>query len=161
AIHHGVALAKVAGRATMRLANAAVLPFQFNDFFKTAKGYLTEVIALADNMRETTEVENDMVAEKRYIYAADPTEKYIPPTGKDPVPYFDFSSLQNAMARLEKACETFGELQQANPKPNTNIDRLNALLFQAEQKLLNPEGLPRVRGTGTRSMRQGSTLAMA
>lgn len=140
---YGVALAKVAGRTTMRLANAEVLPFQFGDFMKTAKGYLTEVIALADNMREATEVENDMVTEKRYVYAADPTEKYIPPTSKDPVPFFDFSSLQNAMGRLEKACETFSELQQANPKPNTNLEQLNALLFQAEQKLLNPSGLPR------------------
>ena len=31
----------------------------------------------------------------------------------------------------------------ANPKPNTNLNKLNELLYQAEQKLLSPNGLPR------------------
>jgi N-acetylated-alpha-linked acidic dipeptidase len=44
---------------------------------------------------------------------------------------------------LERSASTFSDLYAANPKPNTNLNRLNELLFQAEQKLLSPNGLPR------------------
>ena len=123
--------------------NSDVLPFDFKAFHKTVNGYLTEVTTLVDNVRETTEIENQMVRERRYIQAADPTEKYIPPTAKDAVPYLNFSSLQNAMTTLEKNSSTFADLYASNPKPSTNLNRLNQLLYQAEQKLLSPGGLPR------------------
>ncbi len=140
---YGIALAKTTGRTTLRLAQADVLPFDFKGFQKTLSGYLAEVTILIDNLRETTEVENQLVKEKRYFLAADPTQKYIPPTAKDPVPYINFASLQNAISALEKSALTFSDLYAANPKPNTNLNKLNQLLFQAEQKLLSPKGLPR------------------
>ena len=142
-LDYGIALAKTAGRTTLRLVNSDVLPFDFKAFHKTVNGYLTEVTTLVDNVRETTEIENQMVRERRYIQAADPTEKYIPPTAKDAVPYLNFSSLQNAMTTLEKNSSTFTDLYASNPKPSTNLNRLNQLLYQAEQKLLSPGGLPR------------------
>lgn len=140
---YGVALAKTAGRMTMRLANADVLPFEFKTFHKTVSTYMTEVIALLDNTRETTDVENQMVAEKRYALAADPTQKYVPPVKKEPVPFLNFSSLQNAISALEKASTKFADLYAANPKPNTNLNSLNKMLYQAEQKLLVTDGLPK------------------
>jgi len=139
---YGVALAKTAGRVTMRLATADVLPFDFKGFHKTVNGYMTEVMSLLDNARETTEVENQMVAEKRYVYANDPTQKYIAPQKKDAVPFLNFSSLQNALSGLEKAANQYAELSAANPKPGTNAANLNKLLRQAEQKLLITAGLP-------------------
>lgn len=139
---YGVALAKTAGRITMRLANAEVLPFDFKPFHKTVNNYMTEVISLLDNSRETTEVENQMIDEKRYVLAADPTQKYISPVKKDAVPFLNFSSLQNAMTALEKAAIQYSELQAANPSPNTNTANLNKLIYQAEQKLLIDSGLP-------------------
>lgn len=139
---YGVALAKTAGRITMRLANADVLPFDFKSFHKTVNTYLTEVMTLLDNIRETTEVENQMITEKRYTLAADPTQKYIAPEKKDEVPFLNFSSLQNAVSALEKAAAQYSELAAANLKPNTHLSELNKLLYQAEQKLLLGEGLP-------------------
>ncbi len=139
---YGVALAKTAGRITMRLANADVLPFDFKAFHKTVNGYMTEVMTLLDNTRETTEVENQMVAEKRYTQAVDPNDKYIVPSTKDAVPFLNFSSLQNAVSSLEKAATQYADLAAANPAPNTNIVNLNKLLYQAEQKLLIDGGLP-------------------
>jgi N-acetylated-alpha-linked acidic dipeptidase len=139
---YGVALAKTAGRVTMRLANADVLPFDFKGFHKTVNGYMTDVMTLLDNTRETTEVENQLITEKRYTLAADPTEKYIPPVKKDAVPFLNFASLQNAVTGLEKAATQYADLQSANPAPNTNGANLNKLLYQAEQKLLIDSGLP-------------------
>ena len=140
---YGAALAKTTGRITLRLANADVLPFDFKGFHRTVAGYMSEVLALTDNLRESTELGNQLVKENRYVQAADPTEKYIPPVSKDPVPYLNFSSLQNAIATLDKSATQFAELYNLNPKPNTNLEKLNQLLRQAEQKLLSANGLPR------------------
>ena len=142
-LEYGMALSRTAGRTTLRLVNADVLPFDFKAFQKTVSGYMTEVIALIDNLRETTDVENQMVKEKRYSLAADPTEKYVPPSAKDPVPFLNFSSLQNALSSLEKSATSFADLYTANPRPGANINQLNQLLYQAEEKLLSPNGLPR------------------
>lgn len=139
---YGVALAKTAGRITMRLANADVLPFDFKGFYKTVNGYMNEVMTLLETSRESTAVENQMVAENRYVLAADPKEKYIAPSKKDEVPFLNFSSLQNAVSSLEKASAQYADLAAANPSPNTNLVNLNKLLYQAEQKLLISAGLP-------------------
>jgi len=139
---YGVALAKTAGRAALRLANADVLPFDFKTFHRTVSGYQSEVITLLDNLRETTEVENQLVREKRYVLAADPTKKSIPPVQKDLVPFVNFSSLQNAISRLEKSASLYAEQLLANPN-TSKAQEVNQLVFRAEQKLLSPTGLPR------------------
>src|SRR5438046_10483162 len=46
---YGVVLSKTAGRVTMRLADADVLPFDFNTLYKTISDYVTEVKTLLDN----------------------------------------------------------------------------------------------------------------
>ncbi|MBI1767449.1 MAG: M28 family peptidase [Bacteroidetes bacterium] len=137
---YGLTLAKTTGRATLRLADAEVLPFDFKAFQKTVATYLTEVTALIDNMRETTEVENQMVKENRYVLASDPTQKRVAPTAKEEIPFINFSSLQNAVTKLEKSTTAFAELFSAGP--NTNLEQLNNLLYQSERKLLG-DGLPR------------------
>lgn len=140
---YGIALAKTAGRITLRLASVDVLPFDFKSFHRTVNGYLAEVMTLLDNMREATDVENQMIKEKRYEYANDPTKTYFPPVAKDPVPFLNFSELQNAMASLEKTANQFSDLQAANAKPKTSIAQLNKTIYQIEQKLLSEKGLPR------------------
>ena len=45
---YGVTLSKVAGRTSLRLANAEVLPFEFAHFTKIVSGYVDEVTKLAD-----------------------------------------------------------------------------------------------------------------
>ena len=136
-------MAKTAGRTTLRMANAEVLPFEYTSFQSTVGGYVSELTALIDNMREATDVENQMIEEKRYVLAKDPGEKYIPPVKKEAVPYLNFSSLQNAIASLEIACTEFAKLQSANPMPDTNLNSLNKILRQTEQKLIISNGLPR------------------
>jgi N-acetylated-alpha-linked acidic dipeptidase len=139
---YGVALAKTTGRATLRLTDAEVLPFDFKAFQKTVATYLTEVTALIDNLREGTEVENQMLKENRYVLASDPTKKFVAPSPKEEVPFINFSNLQNAVIKLEKSTTTFSELYAANPNPNANVVQLNNLLYQSERKLLG-DGLPR------------------
>lgn len=139
---YGIALAKTVGRATLRLANAPVLPFNFKDFHKTVASYLTEVTALLETVRETTEVENTMIIEKRYVHASDPTLKLNPPKAKDAVPYLNFSPLQNAVSNLEKAANLLTEKLTTTTGGN-NLNAVNEIMYRAEQQLLSGTGLPR------------------
>lgn len=140
---YGIALAKTAGRATLRLTNADRLPFDFQAFHRTVNNYLTEIISLLENMREETEVENQMITEKRFLYGSDPVEKYVSPKAKEPVPYLNWSSLQNAMSKLEILSGQLTKLYDSIPNTETPLDKLNKILFQSEQKLLSEKGLPR------------------
>lgn len=140
---YGVALAKVAGRTTLRMADAELLPFDFTSLSKTLGTYVTEVTALADQMRETTTVENQLIKEKRYFYAADPTEKEAAPAIKDEVPFLSFASLQNAMTDLDKATKHLNDVMTSGKLTDAQKSAINIKLYQAEQKLLTEKGLPR------------------
>jgi N-acetylated-alpha-linked acidic dipeptidase len=140
---YGVALAQAAGRSTLRMANAEVLPFDYRSLQKTIATYVTEVITLLDQTRETTAIENQLIKENRYSQAADPLEKMLPPLVKDEVPFLNFSSLQNALSELEKSSQA---LSDAAAKPDLSAaqkNELNKRLYQAEQQLLLSDGLPR------------------
>lgn len=139
---YGVALAKAAGRITMRLANADVLPFEHKSFHKKVNGYVSEVITLLETTREATQLENQLIDEGRYTHAMDPTIKFVPPVKKDPVPYLNFSSLQNALSRLEQSATQFSDALVKNPAP-ANVSVINKALYQSEQKLMIDGGLPR------------------
>ena len=140
---YGVALAKVAGRTTLRMADAELLPFDFTSLSKTIGTYVTEVAALADQMRETTAVENQLIKEKRYTYALDPKEKESPPAAKDEVPFLSFAALQNAMTDLDKATKHLNDVMTSGKLTDAQKNALNKKLYQAEQKLLTEKGLPR------------------
>ena len=140
---YGVALAKVAGRTTLRMADAELLPFDFTSLYKTINGYVAEVSALADQMRETTAVENQLIKEKRYFYAADPKENEAAPPIKDEVPFLNFASLQNSMTDLEKATKHLSDVLSSGKLTAAQKNEINIKLYQAEQKLLTEKGLPR------------------
>jgi N-acetylated-alpha-linked acidic dipeptidase len=140
---YGVALAKVAGRTTLRMADAELLPFDFTALYKTINGYVGEVAALADQMRETTAVENQLIKEKRYMYAADPKQKESPPPVKDEVPFLNFAGLQNSMTELEKATKHLSDFLSSGKLTPAQKNEINKKLYQAEQKLLTEKGLPR------------------
>ncbi len=140
---YGVALAKVAGRTTLRMADAELLPFDFTSLSKTINGYITEVSALADQMRETTTVENQLIKEKRYANALDPKEKLLPPTVKDEVPFLNFAALQNAMTDLDKASKHLSETINSGKLTAAQKNAINKKLYRAEQQMLTEKGLPR------------------
>jgi N-acetylated-alpha-linked acidic dipeptidase len=139
---YGVTLAKTAGRTALRLADAEALPFDFKSLYKTINGYATELIAFADQLRETTSVENQLIKEKNYTYAGNPTEKLLPPAVKDEVPFLNFSSLQNALTELEKTTSQLSDALAKGKFSNAKQDEINQSLYKAEQKLLS-NGLPR------------------
>lgn len=140
---YGVALAQVAGRAALRLADADILPFDFRYLYRTINGYLGELTGLADQLRESTALENKLIKDRTYQLAADPTKQFTAPGPKDEVPFLDFSPLQNALTALEKASTGLADSLGRSTIAADKRKRINEALYQAESKLLIPEGLPR------------------
>ncbi len=140
---YGVVLAKTAGRLTLRMANADVIPFNFHDFYSTVNEYATGIMHDLDNMRSQTEFTNRLIKDKYYTLASDPTKTYNPPLPKSEVPYIDFSALQNALAVLKNSAHQYEVLASFAPaKSDTVLNKLNTLLFQTERQLLSDKGLP-------------------
>ncbi len=144
---YGVALARTAGRAVLRLAEADVLPFLFAPFGDTVARYVEEVAALADGLREETERNNRLLADGRYEAAADPARTFVPPPREEPVPYLNFAPLRNATRRLGDAAAAYdgalGAAMQEGAVPNETRRELNRLLTVAERSLTRDAGLPR------------------
>ncbi len=140
---YGVALSKTAGRAALRLANADALPFDFRSLYKTINGYVTDLMEMTTALRESTEVENQLIANKTYILAADPKENLKAPIAKAEVPFMDFAPVQNALKALEKSTNELAKIWTKISMADGDKDKMNKALYQAEQQLLSPTGLPR------------------
>ncbi len=141
---YGIVLSKTAGRTTLRLADADVLPIDFNSFYKTVNDYATEVKTLLETMRSETETQNRMIKEKLFDLARDPKKGIQSPKIKEAVPFLNFSSLENALTKLKNVTEEYqksysGSTQQAADKRT----QLNQILFKAERSLTQASGLPR------------------
>lgn len=141
---YGVTLSKTAGRAMMRMANADVLPFDVNSFYKTVADYVTELKTLVDNTRTETEQENKMIQDKLYDLAKDPTKTYDAPKIKEAVPFLNFSDLENSMMQLKnRSEELLKQYGNAMQLPADKQKELNEILFKIERSLINDKGLPR------------------
>jgi len=141
---YGVTLSKTAGRIMLRLADADVLPFEFNTLYKTINDYVGEVKKLLDDERAETEIQNKLIREKLFDMAKDPKKVSVTPELKEDVPYLNFSSLENAMVQLKEKAEDFQKIYN-NGLQMTVADQnaLNDILYKAERSLIDPNGLPR------------------
>lgn len=141
---YGVTLAKTAGRITLRMANADILPINVNNFHNTVAEYLVELKTLLDNTRTETEQENKFIQEKLYDLAKDPTLGFQSPKAKDPVPFLNFSKLENAMMHLKTNTEYFQKLNENALQLSAQKQiELNSTLYKIERSLINENGLPR------------------
>lgn len=141
---YGVALSQTTGLTMMRLANADVLPIDFNSFYKTLTEYSVEIRAGLETMRQETEMENKMLKDNLYHLAKDPANNYLLPLAKEPVPFLNWSPLENALDQLKLVSEEFKKrYASASQLPNNKIQELNFILYQAERSLLQQNGLPR------------------
>lgn len=135
---YGRTLAQFAGRATLRLANAQRLPFDFQSFTDNVAGYIEEIETLADTMREDTASENQDLRDGVYAVILDPTKSFGPPIAKPPVPHFNFAPLRNALTRLEDAATAYQEIAESDPLAS---EQQNFLLYTSERELIREEGL--------------------
>nr|WP_288935730.1 transferrin receptor-like dimerization domain-containing protein [uncultured Allomuricauda sp.] len=139
---YGVALANTAGRISLRLANAEVLPFELTQWHSTIETYLGEVIKTLENMRAEVEKHNKLVKQDAYQLVMDPKKPIAPAKMEAEVPYLDFSPIQNVVADLKKSIATFSKADVLTLS-SAKKAQLNQELMGMEQVLLQDKGLPR------------------
>jgi len=157
---YGAALSKVTARATLRLANADVLPFRFTPFVSNVRAYLGEITGLLDSTRKETERKNALIDANAYALAADPTETWVVPERQDDVPYIGFAPVQNALTRLEESAKTYdaavvkalaghggqasGSMDEASMREHAAIlEAVNGALVSTERAMTREDGLPK------------------
>lgn len=140
---YGVALAQTVGHAVLRMADAELLPFDFRNLQTTVDKYVKELSELVDKMHENTAIENQLIKANDFALAADPTKHEQLPVAKDTVPKLDFTALKAAMDTFKKAADKLATNWTLASQSNADNDKLNKLLYQAEQQLLSTDGLPR------------------
>jgi N-acetylated-alpha-linked acidic dipeptidase len=141
---YSAALAKVAGRMVIRLADADLPVQRYADFADTVGGYLDEVKRLADSGRDQAAARDRMLAAGAYRLADDPTVARGDPEALPAPPRLDFSPMDAAVARLKVSARTFDQTLAAkgaalDPARKAALD---AALLPLEQRLLRDEGLP-------------------
>jgi N-acetylated-alpha-linked acidic dipeptidase len=145
---YGVALAKTAGRIVLRLADADVLPFDFDRFTTTVGRYADEVQKLAGTLRKEAEDRNRGLDDKLYQAVDDPTQTWVAPKRLDAVPYINFAPLENAVAALKTSAAAYSRAMSAAtaggkaPSPEVQ-QRLDEILMKSERALTTTAGLPR------------------
>lgn len=144
-LSYGIALAKVGGRAVLRLSEAELLPFEFTRSADRITGYVRDIERLAETLRTDTEEHNRRVDEGVFTLAASPHATYVTPPKRDPVPSFDLTPLQQAGERLRVAARRYERAAKGALGDDAAAGRreANAILLTAERSLVRREGLPR------------------
>jgi N-acetylated-alpha-linked acidic dipeptidase len=145
---YGRALAQTAGIAEMRLADAELLPFDFDNFTATIRRYVSEVERLSTEERSAIVTRNRQIDDGAFAAANDPRFPTIAPA-KEPVPPFlSFAPLENAMAALERTAQAYDQaLAQASENGASALARAqlreaNSKLIAVERSLTSNQGLP-------------------
>ncbi len=140
---YGIALAKICGRTTLRLANADVLPFEFTNFAETVGGYVNEITKLTENMRDETKAMNQLISNGTLLAVQDPKETFVMPKPKSEVPYLNFAPLENALARLQESAKNYQNATKNKQLAPAMQKQLDKILMNTERTLTNNAGLPR------------------
>ncbi len=145
---YGVALAQVAGRVTLRFADADTLPLDFDNFADTVARYVKEVSKLADDTREEIAERNRRIQEGTFRAVFDPTQPYVMPTPEPAAPALDFAPLRDALARLQEGAKNYraafdSPAARERLKSAETQARLDQILMGVERSMTREAGLPR------------------
>jgi N-acetylated-alpha-linked acidic dipeptidase len=146
---YGRALAQTVGLATMRLASADVLPYEYTRLSERVAANLKDVQDLMTAVRDSIEEQNRQVEESLFVAMNDLRRPTMAPAREPVPPFLDFAPLQNGASRLKDASARFerayaAAMRDGATSPDTaRVARVNELLNQAERALAPPDGLTR------------------
>jgi N-acetylated-alpha-linked acidic dipeptidase len=143
---YGRALAQAAGLTVLRMADADIMPYEFEGLSRTVAQYIEEVKALLESRRKEAEDIRQNLNEDVYTVANDPRNPTVAPPAREIPPYLNFAPLDNAAAALDRAAAHYNKALASAQGKTFSPDRLLAInqqLAQAERKLTNAQGLPR------------------
>lgn len=145
---YGVTLSQTTGRMVLRFANADILPHRFGDMAQNIHTYLDEIKTELGVMRESKEYDQKLQLSNAFVLAADPTERYHPPEPLKDVPFLNFAPVENAISAVQEVTRQYDQiLEKVMQHPDKMTDdqkrMINTALQSIEQKLTDPNGLPR------------------
>jgi N-acetylated-alpha-linked acidic dipeptidase len=143
---YGRALAQAAGLTVLRMADAEIIPYEFEGLSHTVAQYIEELKALLESRRKEAEDIRQNLNEGVYAAANDPRNPTVAPPAREIPPYLNFAPLDNAAAALDRAAAHYNKALASAQGKTLSPDRLLAInqqLAQAERKLTNAQGLPR------------------
>ncbi|HEX6313754.1 MAG TPA: M28 family peptidase, partial [Gemmatimonadaceae bacterium] len=110
---YGRALAQLAGTVVMRMANADLIPHEFGALAETARGYVSELKALRDDVAGRIAEVNRQVDDGVLAATQDPRHPQRIPARESPAPHLNFALLDNAADALSRAAARFERAQAA------------------------------------------------
>ncbi|MGL4312856.1 MAG: transferrin receptor-like dimerization domain-containing protein [Sphingomonas sp.] len=141
---YGALLSKTIGRIVLRIADADTPPQRFGDFAATVASYLEEVKHLASERREQDAKLAALRDAGAFAIADDPLHPVAAPAAKPATPFIELAPLDNAVATLKRSAAAYDA---AYAKHGADLapaqrERLNGLLRDIDQLLLDDSGLP-------------------
>lgn len=146
---YGRTLAQTVGVSVMRLADADLLPFDFEDLAKATADYVKQVQTDVTNERNRIREQDLEIADGAYEAAADPRQRHVLPKIGTPPPFLNFAPLENSLANLERSAKSYraaldhSEADGGTPLAGTSLNAVNQILMGSERALTLPAGLPR------------------
>jgi N-acetylated-alpha-linked acidic dipeptidase len=145
---YGRALAQAGGSLVMRLADADLLPFEFNDFSDTVQTYVKELKALSQKMRDDITERNHEIEEGVFSATSDPRTPLVAPPVETVPTHLNFAPLDDAVDALARSAADYHKAYERATTnasavlASTSLTEVNQLLIESERKLLTQEGLP-------------------
>lgn len=145
---YGRALAQTAGTSVLRLADADLLPFNFNDLASTVRGYLSDLQRLAENQTNEIRERNRQISEGIFGATSDPRKPVVAPLPEAVPPHLNFAPLQNALDALTQSADHYQRVYAQAERDGgavlgrASLPRVNLDLLQSERALTNEHGLP-------------------
>jgi N-acetylated-alpha-linked acidic dipeptidase len=144
---YGRALAQTGGTAVLRLADADLIPFEYNGQAETIAKYVKDLEKLLKDKQDEITERNLELQEGVFTATADPRKAYVPPPAKQVPPFMNFAPLKNGVESIKKSAEryqaAFAKWQAGGTDlPAQTASALNADLMQIPRTFLTDRGLP-------------------
>jgi len=145
---YGRALAQLAGTSVLRLADAELLPLDFQDFTETIGRYVQEVEKLARDKRDQIIETNRQIDDGVFAAVNDPKHPQEPPKKENVPPILNFAPLENGLAALQRVTDLYEKaLAHAGDNGAAALARaslrdVNQRLILVERALTLQDGLP-------------------
>ncbi|HEU4376749.1 MAG TPA: transferrin receptor-like dimerization domain-containing protein [Telluria sp.] len=144
---YGRALAQTAGSAVIRMADAALMPFEFTDIADTVQTYVKQIKKLLEKKQGDARERNQQIDDGVFAATDDPRRRLVAPKSEVVAPAFNFAPLDNAATALAEAAQRY---KKAADKARGKLERdpatllrVNLQLMQSERAMLDPNGLPK------------------
>jgi N-acetylated-alpha-linked acidic dipeptidase len=137
-------LAKTVGRLILRVADAKLPVQQEESFAEDVSNYLDEVKKLIDNERQEAETQSQMLRDRVFQLADDPTKSSGLPTALDRVPHVEFAALEDAVDRFKRSAKSYDDALTKNGDAlsGAQLTHVQALMLDIDQLLAPNVGLP-------------------